>query len=753
MSPVRWPAALAALLLASLLAQTAPAGAQAPQQYKWVIMVYMDGDNNLESNAINDFNEMEAAGSTGDVAIVVLLDRAEGYDTSNGDWTGARIYLVEHDTDMKLIKSKLLKDLGEVDMGDPQTLVDFARFVVERFPAEHYALIIWDHGYAWRAGGAPPGRWVAWDEESQDYLTTAELYQALSQVNALTGGLDLLGFDACLMGMIEIAYDVAAGGYAKVMVASQDYEPAEGWYYTPFLLELAANPDMTAAELASRIVEAYRYYYTRVLVSTYATLTAVDLDALAAAASKLYYATLTMTYALWANQSLSQQALQALGGVEKTGDGVFPDAYSLLEALRDGVDWPQAYDPRGMIDSFLEDYNESIIAFWAAHGHSGLHGLSIYMPGDVDSYLRERHVYLRQTRFARSVGWAAFLDTVFYQSQPPGALEVRVEAPQLLALNETEYALVLVSYAGTPVDPDYLDVYVFYPGSNATTLNATWLAPGLYLVPLNLTEPGTAFIAAWASYWRLTARGAAAVKAGGLESMMPMLDERLREIGEALSNLTARVEYLGRGVFRLQLGQASINATLAGVRGDLALLNTSLGLVRVSLDALARSIAGNATALRDLVESTGGRIEGLLRALNASIVALHGDVATVATRLGEVNLTLQELGANLVVLDNRTVVIETMLGNITGVLDEVRDGIAYINTSLGRVKADVAIVNARVADSSETIQATLASLRKQATITMALAGVAAGLSGAALAYAVISTRRKRGGGERRISYF
>ncbi|GAJ04099.1 unnamed protein product, partial [marine sediment metagenome] len=56
----------------------------------WLFMVYLDADNNLESAGIDDLNEMEVAGSTDRVKIVVQMDRAErdwDDDTTNGNWT------------------------------------------------------------------------------------------------------------------------------------------------------------------------------------------------------------------------------------------------------------------------------------------------------------------------------------------------------------------------------------------------------------------------------------------------------------------------------------------------------------------------------------------------------------------------------------------------------------------------------------------------------------------------------------------
>ena len=59
-------------------------------QADWTFMVYMGGDNNLEQAAIDDFLEMAHVGSTGDVHIVVQMDRVAGYDTSYDNWTDTR---------------------------------------------------------------------------------------------------------------------------------------------------------------------------------------------------------------------------------------------------------------------------------------------------------------------------------------------------------------------------------------------------------------------------------------------------------------------------------------------------------------------------------------------------------------------------------------------------------------------------------------------------------------------------------------
>ena len=67
---------------------------------EWTILVFINGDNNLEGAGIDDINEMEKVGSTDDVNIIVEIDRTSGYDYSNGDWTTTRRYYITKDSDL-----------------------------------------------------------------------------------------------------------------------------------------------------------------------------------------------------------------------------------------------------------------------------------------------------------------------------------------------------------------------------------------------------------------------------------------------------------------------------------------------------------------------------------------------------------------------------------------------------------------------------------------------------------------------------
>jgi len=218
----------------------------------WTFMVYLDGDNDLESAAIDDFEEMADVGSTDNVAIVVLFDRAEGYDDSYGNWTDARIFYVY--SGEQPYADNANESWGEVDMGDEETLYEFLNYSITHYPAQHYALILWDHGI---------GFFGACQDEASlgDTLNLDEIRNALSKLYNDTGiVVDIVGFDACLMGMFEVAY--ALSGYARYVVFSQEYVPEDGWPYDQILNKLVTNPDMGPEELCKVIVDKYIDYYS-----------------------------------------------------------------------------------------------------------------------------------------------------------------------------------------------------------------------------------------------------------------------------------------------------------------------------------------------------------------------------------------------------------------------------------------------------------------------------------------------------------
>jgi len=218
----------------------------------WLVMLYQNADDEiLERDIFTDLNEAELVGSNDAVTIVAQLDRYRGAFKGDGNWTSTKRFFVTQDDDLTAIASEELDDLGEVDSGNWQSLVDFGVWAIETYPAENYVLILSDHGSGW-AGG--------WNDDApvpNSSFTTNDIDQALNEIIAQTGSgpLALVGFDACLMGQLEPLSALAP--YAKVAVASEEVEPSLGWAYASFLQDLSDNPGMSAADLGRAIVESY----------------------------------------------------------------------------------------------------------------------------------------------------------------------------------------------------------------------------------------------------------------------------------------------------------------------------------------------------------------------------------------------------------------------------------------------------------------------------------------------------------------
>lgn len=137
-------------------------------------------------------------------------------------------------------------------MGDAGTLSDFLKFCHDNYPADHEAVIFWDHG-----GGSVQG---AVFDEMYDYdsLTLDEFHEAFAQVYDLSEQnppLELVGFDACLMATIDTAGRFT--DVARYLVASEEMEPGCGWNYSGWMGALASDTAMDGSRLGTVICDSY----------------------------------------------------------------------------------------------------------------------------------------------------------------------------------------------------------------------------------------------------------------------------------------------------------------------------------------------------------------------------------------------------------------------------------------------------------------------------------------------------------------
>jgi len=342
---------------------------------RWTFMVYLNAANDLQQFGPLNVNQMEKIGSNADINIVVQWKQANCSSCGSPAWVSTRRYFINRDGDTNRVTSPIVEDLGpNIDMGDWRTLYAFVSWAQRKYPAEHYALVIWNHGAGWRStrAGIPALlRSVSIDDDTGNEIATWELPQALN----VSPKPDLLIFDASLMQMLEVAYEVRNA--AAIMVGSEESPPGEGYVYDMFLADLALNPNMSPAEFATSIVGRTLESYG---ANSNITQSALDLSRIQTVAERLdAFARLLIFY----GPTYSAKFVTARKNVESYLYRDNKDLWHYAELVRtSGV----PSDLQSAAQNLEAAIQSAVIA--EAHGslHPNSHGVAVYIP-EPASYL------------------------------------------------------------------------------------------------------------------------------------------------------------------------------------------------------------------------------------------------------------------------------------------------------------------------------------------------------------------------------
>jgi clostripain len=379
-------------------------------QAEWTLMFYMDLDNNLESAQLDDIDEMLAVGSTKDVNIVLLVDRSnesspEQFYTSRAvgrlkNWTTAKLLYVEKGS------LRELGDWGEVNMGSPATLKKFLQTVTQQFPAQRYGIIFTDHGAGWSG--------IVGDESANnDTLTTKELPIVFKEVGKT---FDLIGFDACLMGNLEVAKSVAPFG--RVMVGSEELEPADGWNYTPLFRSLTANPKMDEITLGKTIVNTYADYFKspeQARTGKGVTLSVIALDKiepLERAVNEL--GVRNQTFIKTGGRTAFLSTARARKNTEELGNDSKNDYryhyYDLGDYAQNIKKEKTNAETIKAADAVVQAMQAAVIHKHSGQGHPNSSGLAIFFPPDTKTLKSKSEISYKDTPFSLTGKWLPFLN-------------------------------------------------------------------------------------------------------------------------------------------------------------------------------------------------------------------------------------------------------------------------------------------------------------------------------------------------------
>ena len=371
-------------LLVLLSTMTGTALAAPAAQAKWTVMVYISGDNNLEDYVVKDIElELAPTGSSAAVQVVALADRGPGYDTSRGDWQTTKLYHVTQG--MTADAASAVADWGERNMGAPQTLIDFVTWTKATYPADHYALYFWGHGWNWHPG------WVMLDDTSADTLDYHETKAAIPSL----GFIDVVGYDGCNMASLEIFN--LWHGHATAVTSSQEYVGWEGIQYDQVLAQLASHSNWNADQVAMATSQSASADKTWSAV-------AVDnrLNPLLTAVDELAVA---LNNGLAANRSKYNRAFGATRTFWQapTDKDLYDMAYELNRNVTNGTIKTKSL-------AVMNAFNGVILHERHVNAYADVHGITIYHISKASEKDADYTYYRATVDFALIYAWDEFLN-------------------------------------------------------------------------------------------------------------------------------------------------------------------------------------------------------------------------------------------------------------------------------------------------------------------------------------------------------
>jgi len=434
---------------------------------EWTVLLYMDGDNNLEFDMLYDFMRMTGVGSNHFVSVVVQMDRSPSYDTTYGDWDQCLRFYVE--SPMLAYESDALMDIGEVNMGDGATLEDFLVWGAQTYVADRYMVVLKDHGGSW-IGCCQDGT------SGGDILSLPEIsYAFRAMVNETGSPVDLLLFDDCLMGSLEVVAEM--NGTVDYMVASE----TSGWTsnidYDELLLNLKSDTSMSTEELAVSIAENMNLVdnntYTTQCAGAY-DLTKVDalIGGLNDYLDDLYTSWVEDPgYLQWSRGC--SQSLEVLGD---------PDTVDLYQFITNTMMLCDNPDLNVTGQAVLDMLNSSsadpfVLTCLTTQSASFCHGLSAYFPLWLDDFSSS---YMSCGAICHMSEWPSMVETYLNDGPPLTVLDVT----GALGNDDWYVSEVLIGflyYDPTAMEIDYLN-YSFGVGWSAFTGPFTVSEDGNYTI-------------------------------------------------------------------------------------------------------------------------------------------------------------------------------------------------------------------------------------------------------------------------------
>lgn len=362
----------------------------------WAMYVYIAGDNNLSTAGLVDISEMEKAGANQDRHVAIQID-------TEGEHEGSIRYEISEPDFEGRSHRTVINRLPEQNTGNPRYLASFVKWASKRYPATNKILVVWNHGAGFMH---TPTKDIGYDDSSEgDALTMGELRWSLTNSGLGNGNqkkFAIIGFDACLMNMVEVAYEFL--DLTEFVVGSQQTEPGDGWPYDKVIESLNANE--STSSVASKIVQAYINSYKSTGTDG-VTQSALKLSAMPALGKSIDALGNALSAVLDSNRNLITEARVKTQSYEEP---TYVDLVDLASNLSAKV---KNANVRSACTSVRESVDKVVVSE-SSYGKSVSRstGLSIWFPLLKTDYVTRRGEYT-SLRYSRQFkGWTMFLDAM-----------------------------------------------------------------------------------------------------------------------------------------------------------------------------------------------------------------------------------------------------------------------------------------------------------------------------------------------------
>ncbi len=224
-------------------------------EHPWTVLIYAAGNNDLEAHILNSLQTLTEVVQSDDMNIVMMISRSLSRERVVGDatvqyeqWHGTRLYEIKESNAIQV------GDLGELDMAEPKTLLNFLIWGATKFPARRIMLIMSGHS----AGFV--GMMKDDSGENPSFMGIPGFARALGLFQQrLRRKIDILLFDTCFMDMVEIWYEITviSRSAVKNVILPQDNPPLQGLPYHLIIKQLQDTDDVSLHRALGEVVGAF----------------------------------------------------------------------------------------------------------------------------------------------------------------------------------------------------------------------------------------------------------------------------------------------------------------------------------------------------------------------------------------------------------------------------------------------------------------------------------------------------------------